>query len=428
MSFTAFYKLGLHREAPRVWIESGSLERLGFAPGTSLDVRPEINRVVVTRAAVATGNSVSSRRACNARRPIIDLNSSTLLAPLAAYEEIKVRATDNQLVIAPSVRAFAIRRGKNLTPPFRVLEVFAGGGTLTRAIHDNPLFETVAGVEIEPAYADIWHRANPAAELYLADVRTIHPSEYPAFDVLVGGIPCTCHSLMGRTKNKLSETPELGDEGDLFIPTLNLVASRLPSVCIFENVPTFGNSLAGQTIVGNLTKLGYSVSTYQLQPNEDWNEISDRKRWLCVATLKPSFSLQIPGTPFTGRAADFLDDPHDVFDAADATRIAGAIAGLGRHHDRHKAEGNGFFRSMTTLNGDEQSIGTIVKSYHKINVGPFVETKYGLRQLRQPEIERIMGSEVATDHYTTAVQVLGQGVQTRIFREVFRQIGEFLTP
>lgn len=425
MPLTAFYKLGQHRESPRLWIESGSLARLGFTPGTGLHIQADHNRLVITRSDKGS-HRVSFRRACNSRRPIIDLNSAELLAPLSAYEEIKVRATDGQLVVAPSMRAFAIHRGKNLTPPFRVLEIFAGGGTLTNAFRKNPDYRVAAGIEINPNYADVWSASHPDAELILADVRGVHPSELPAFDVLAAGIPCTCHSLLGRTKNRLSQSPELGDEGDLFIPVLGIVASRMPAVCVFENVPNFGDSLAGKTITGALTKLGYSVTTHILQPNAEWGEISDRKRWLCIATLKPGFVLQVPGKQFSGRSADFLDRQHDVFDAADATRIAGAIAGLQRHHERHKENGNGFFRSFTTLAGDETSIGTVVKSYHKINVGPFVETKYGLRQLRQSELERIMGSQVATDHYATAVEVLGQGVQTRIFREIFQQIGNFL--
>ena len=47
--------------------------------------------------------------------------------------------------------------------------------------------------------------------------------------------------------------------------------------------------------------------------------------------------------------------------------------GLQEHHERHKEKGNGFYRSFTTLDGTEKSIGTIVKSYYKINVGPFVD-------------------------------------------------------
>ena len=40
----------------------------------------------------------------------------------------------------------------------------------------------------------------------------------------------------------------------------------------------------------------------------------------------------------------------------------------------------------------------------------------GLRSLRLAGIERIYGLRLLTRHYATAVQMLGQGVQTRVFR------------
>jgi hypothetical protein len=33
---------------------------------------------------------------------------------------------------------------------------------------------------------------------------------------------------------------------------------------------------------------------------------------------------------------------------------------------------------------------------------------------------------ISTRHYATAVQMLGQGVQTRVFRSVFRQLADHL--
>jgi hypothetical protein len=68
----------------------------------------------------------------------------------------------------------------------------------------------------------------------------------------------------------------------------------------------------------------------------------------------------------------------------------------------------------------------LTKNYHKISTGPFVRTPFGLRLLRQAEIERIHGHTLLTQHYATAVQMLGQGVQTRVFRSVFQQLADHL--
>ena len=67
-----------------------------------------------------------------------------------------------------------------------------------------------------------------------------------------------------------------------------------------------------------------------------------------------------------------------------------------------------------------------MRSYHKINVGPFVETAFGLRLLRKHEVEKLMGCTIDCTHYATAIEILGQGVQTRVFASILTQLAEFL--
>ena len=103
----------------------------------------------------------------------------------------------------------------------------------------------------------------------------------------------------------------------------------------------------------------------------------------------------------------------------------GSIEALTRHNKRHAKLGHGF--GFTTINRESTRVPTIVRSYHKINTGPFVETPHGLRLLHKEEVERLMGCEIACAHYATAIEILGQGVQTRVFREVLRQLAVFLS-
>jgi len=222
----------------------------------------------------------------------------------------------------------------------------------------------------------------------------------------------------------LAGKPEAGDAGDLFLPVAHLIAERMPPAVVLENVPGFGNSLAGTLLATHLSKLGYHVFTTILQPNAAWQEIEDRQRWLLVATLDRPFVLGSPGLACRSTVADYLDPPSREADRADAERIGGTIEGLRRHNARHRAAGHGF--GFTTVDGTESRLPTIPKSYHKINSGPFVNTEFGPRLLRQAEIERIHGCRLHTQDYATAVQILGQGVQTRVFAEVFRQLAVHL--
>ena len=423
MKLISFLKLGENRDSPRVWIESRRLNSLGFTPGVGFTIEPRLNGVRL-RPALSAENHVSKRISARQERPIIDIANRLLLSPLDGFPEIKVTGAFRQIDVVPSARGFHIQRGLAAKPPFKTIEVFCGGGTLSTAIASNADFALVAGVEVEPKYADVWQQAHPRAVLYQADIRRIHAGELPAHDVLVASIPCTSHSTLGRAKKSLAGKPELGDTGDLFLSVAHIVAHHLPSACVFENVPAFGNSLACLSLAQHLQKIGYCLTESIIDPLNEWNEPQDRKRWIMVATLKPGFQIRSPQIPFTGTVGEFLDAPADS-DRLEVERIVKSIEALRRHNQRHAKLGHGF--SFTTINRESTRVPTIVRSYHKINTGPFVETAYGLRLLHKEEVERLMGCKIDCDHYATAIQILGQGVQTRIFREILRQLADYLS-
>jgi DNA (cytosine-5)-methyltransferase 1 len=419
MKLLAVTPLGRNRETSRLWIETQRLEALGFPPGMPFSVEAKAGELLL-KPAILAENHVSSRKIAGGRRPIIDIANQAVLQELAEYPELKISGCFERLQISPTHRAAAILRSRRLTPPFRVLEVFAGGGTMTAALTGNDHFVVQAGIEIEPRFADVWQAAHPEAALIQADIRAVEVSDLPPFDILIGGIPCTSHSNLGRAKKSLAGKPELGDTGDLFIPVLSFVRDRMPAAIVFENVPSFGTSLAGQLVITHLERLGYHVFTTILKPNEEWNEIEDRQRWLLVATLVGPYTLRVPGIPNTTPVSVFLDPPDPIRDGADVRRIERTIQGLRAHQARHAALGHGF--GFTVLNGCETRLPVISKSYHKINTGPFVETPYGLRLLRLPELERIRSQCVGTEDYATGMEILGQGVHTRVFKNIFRQL------
>lgn len=177
-------------------------------------------------------------------------------------------------------------------------------------------------------------------------------------------------------------------------------------------------------VVSHLQRLGYHVAVAILEPHRDWAEIEDRRRWVLVATLDRAFVLHSRGECSTAPLSAFLDPPDSDRDRADAERIARTITGLRAHNARHQAAGHGF--AFAVVDGSSLRLPAIPRSYHKINTGPFVQTPFGPRLLRQPEIERIHGCELNTRHYSTATQMLGQGVQTKVFRRVFDQLGTHL--
>lgn len=425
MRLINFSTFGEHRGSPRVWIEGQRLAALGFTPGTSIQLTRR-DRGLTLAPDLLGAHSVSYRRAGGGTRPIVDLNSAQLLAPLAGFDELRISASHGRIDIDPSVRAFNIARAREVRP-LDVIDVFAGGGTLSDALDADPRFVVRAAVELDPTYADEFAAKHPAADVFTGCIRRITPEELPACDVLIAGIPCTEHSTQGRAK-KGAGPAELAPLGDLFVPVLGIVAAKLPRACVFENVPNFGSSLAGLTMCANLRRLGYHVDAQIVRPLAEWGEPTPRDRWVCVATLRPGFALSVPGVEFDGQIRDYLDAPNDAQDKADAERIAGSIPGLLAHAARHKAAGKGSGFPLLVFDGSERSAPVICKSYHKINSSGFmVKTAHGPRLLRQAEIERLHGARITSTHYASAVQMLGQGVCTRVFREIFRQLAGFIT-
>ncbi len=355
MKLISFQKLGENRQSTRLWLESRRLDTLGFGAGTAFSIRRCGQGIRLQPVSVAS-NHVSERASAGRRRPIIDVANRSALWPLANISEIKVTAHFGRIDVVPSMRGFHIAGALKSKPPFNTLEVFCGGGTLSAAIGQAADFELIAGVEIEPKFADVWQTAHPQAALYQADIRLIHPAEIPRHTVLIASIPCTSHSTLGRAKKSLAGKPE-------------------PAACVFENVPAFARSLACLSLVHHLKKLGYSVFETIVDPLNEWNEPQDRRRWIAVATLKPGFEIVSPLIPFNATVGQFLDAPAES-DHADAERIARSIESLRRHKERHAKLGHGF--GFTTIDHQSKRVPTIVRSYHKINTGPFVETAHGL--------------------------------------------------
>src|SRR5258706_7578054 len=168
MKFISFQKLGENRDSPRLWLESRGLETLGFGAGIPFSVQQRASGIRL-RPVLLSNNHVSKRIAGGRVRPIIDIASRLLLSPLNRFPEIKVTAAFGQIDVVPSVRGFHIRRRLNAKPPFRTIEVFCGGGTLSATKDANRHFALVPGIEVEAKYADVWQQAHRGAILYQSD-------------------------------------------------------------------------------------------------------------------------------------------------------------------------------------------------------------------------------------------------------------------
>ena len=428
---TTFHKLGQHKGSPRIWIESTRLQQLGFSANTFLDIGSNTGTgLLMVPSLVKTKNRVSRRLMSGLDCPIIDLNSKQMLTRFSEHTELKLRASYKQLVVEPSIRSFSILNHQTTGIPIPTIEYFAGGSTLSQAITADARFKLAGAVEISTKFASHFALEHPEVPIFQCDIRDLDPRDVPKAGFIFASLPCTCFSPLGVASKKLKGQNEIGDTGDLFMSFAHHVATHMPLAVMVENVPNFfgSTSIAGRVLMAHLERLGYHVNHFDILPHSEWGEPQDRRRGVMVATLYNKFYPSLPMQVFSGTAGTYLDKPDAVQDKIDCDAIYNSIEGRKRHQARHKAAGHGF--GFSVINHSSTKIPTITKSYWKINAGPFVETPFGLRMLRQTEIERIMGFTPAkgftSKSYSTAVEILGQGVQTRVFTQLIRQLGDFL--
>ena len=242
MKLLAVTPLLRNRDKSRLWIETRRLEAMGFPPGTPFSVEARGDELVLR-----PRSSPRTMSPAAGLRPIIDVASQ-------AYTSDRWRTFPNSrsrdgISACRSHPPDGRRRScavATLTPPFRVLEVFAGGGTLTAAVARNEAYAISAGIEIDPRFADIWQaapgrRAHPGRHPRGRDVRPSrvrHPSS-------VGfRAPTTPSSWAGQEGPRGKS--ELGDTGGPLPSVIGIVREQMPAAILFENVPFFETSQASQ--------------------------------------------------------------------------------------------------------------------------------------------------------------------------------------
>ena len=84
-------RLGLHRGAPRLYLDTPALQRAGFLPGLPICVRHDADAARITIEATSAGPRRVSRKRKHGREiPVIDLNGAGDLQPVAELGAVRV--------------------------------------------------------------------------------------------------------------------------------------------------------------------------------------------------------------------------------------------------------------------------------------------------------------------------------------------------
>ncbi|MEK6261292.1 MAG: DNA (cytosine-5-)-methyltransferase [Planctomycetota bacterium] len=145
----------------------------------------------------------------------------------------------------------------------RFVDVFAGLGgfhiALQRLNH-----ECVFACEIDPTLRELYGK-NFGLKAH-GDIRSVHPSQIPAHDILCAGFPCQPFSKAGPQQG-------LGcpRNGDLFDFVMQILREFTPKYLILENVPNLARHDGGDTWEGmsnRLRRAGYTIREHRFSPHQ----------------------------------------------------------------------------------------------------------------------------------------------------------------
>jgi len=421
---TTVLAIGLHRGAPRIYIEGRYLLKAGFAPGSCYEIVYLEQHIQIQPA--DEGRTISGKRQDTIG--VIDLHNQQIHDTFGDATSVTVRCGQGQITITLT-RTFVLRQQRELNNCS--VAFFAGGGLLSEAARQAG-FTPVAAIEIDRRYADIYqdnhqgHMINTSVEEAPWDeLASLAP-----IGLLEMGIPCEPYSAIrrlnrgGQTKRDKALPPEAHELGDMVYWALKAADVLNPHTVIVEQIPRFLASGAGFILRLALQRMGYTVDAQVINPI-DYGAMTGRRRAVIVASTFDSIDWPAPsgGDP-TRILGDLLDD---VPDDSDLWFDRTTKPWLYRHWDRQTARGNGF--EPPKLTARSTSCPTIKKRYFAgQGDNPVIQhpRKIGMhRWLTLTEVRRLMGLPESYDLGTTktaAGEVLGQGVEVGTFAQIIRSV------
>ena len=162
---------------------------------------------------------------------------------------------------------------------FRLIDLFAGCGGLTRGFLDTGAFDPILAVEIDPDAADTYELNFGKHMARLADGTPARLEDVPAFpqaDIVVGGPPCQGFSPLNMLGVGL-------ERRGLWREYLRALEQASPTVFLMENVPELLKSAEYHAFRAAAEDVGYAVDGVVLNA-ADYGVPQTRKRAIVIGS------------------------------------------------------------------------------------------------------------------------------------------------
>lgn len=170
----------------------------------------------------------------------------------------------------------------------KAIDLFSGCGGMTLGLKQAG-FDVVGAIEIEEIAARTYEWNHPEVELWLDDIRSVHPTEMMdelglwefELDLLAGCPPCQGFSSITTLNGKRRVDDE---RNDLVLQFLKYVEHFLPKAVMMENVPGLANDNRFLRLRKRLVGLGYQV-WWDILNVADYGVPQRRRRLILLASF-----------------------------------------------------------------------------------------------------------------------------------------------
>jgi DNA (cytosine-5)-methyltransferase 1 len=425
-----YYKIGENKGNKRIWIQGCNLTAANFTRGNNYKVvyNYDTKTIILTISDGITGRKVSGRKKPDGSySPIVDLSNASLVDVTGGAKRIRADFYENEIHItihhhetARFLREASLK--KNLNEGTITKGVLCAGiGVSAAASHDAFIHSGIKAstefvVDRERKYLDTLvqnnHVVTNNTQIFEATLEEIEPSLLKPVNLLEVSLPCTGHSISGRSKLGLKYAEEHSTDATAIFGLIKVVEFCNPAVVVSENVTLARNSQTYILLKGLLELLGYNISETELD-SEDTKSLQNRKRYWLVATSIGLTNVDLTNfpkfEPKYNKLLDMLDDNiPDTMWRSTAEKIRKAAV--------NKANGKGFGFNLVT--GDATTISTIGKGYQKSRgTEPHLSGQRDTMRLLTPteicKSQCIPAHLIANTVAQTAYEGIGQSIDYR---------------
>ena len=413
-------KIGDRNGTKRIWIESKKLhetqlaEHLRYEPIYDFE-----NKRIILKPGFS--NKITVKEKTNSL--VIDILNQNVNEIFNGYQHVVIKFFNEEIVIEPLKEEQNQKKEKvkSFAQVPKAIEIFAGGGTLVKALSDAGI-RTVAAIELEDKYLENLEANNPDVTTYCGDLAKLDISTLPDADLAVVGLPCEGYSQSQLSAKKFEDHPT----GSLGFYVLKIIDVIRPAVVLIEEVPNFKTSAMAAMTRYVLTSMGYHISETELIGSE-FGSLTKRKRFCMVASIKKGFkfddSLKSLNNKTVEEILEISVENREWLNPQNNATIAYSI----EKEKEHIRKGEGFRIGRTYLN--DKVTPTITKGYYKgrltdpILVHPILPDTYSWFTPRElARINSLPEDFILPDRKTTAGEIVGQGICYNAFNAVGKMI------